>query len=68
MEPTYGLSLAGNIAAIAAGQVKGIDAVYGTVQKVTGHQGTSWRNFARKNAELITKKSMAVKGASPSAN
>jgi NAD(P)H dehydrogenase (quinone) len=46
MDPTYAASLAGGVAAIEAGRMPLADAVYPTVETITGRKGINWREFA----------------------
>jgi uncharacterized protein YbjT (DUF2867 family) len=51
MDPAYAASLAGGIAAIEAGRMPLVDAVYPTVETITGRTGISWREFAEERKE-----------------
>ena len=53
MEPTYAKSLAEATVAIASGNAHGIAEIYDTISLVTGKQGTSWIDFARRNRERL---------------
>ncbi len=56
MEPTYAKSLAGGVAAIEAGQMPLADAVYPTVEAVTGRKPIGWREFAeQRKGDLVVR-------------
>jgi uncharacterized protein YbjT (DUF2867 family) len=54
MEPVYATSLAGGVAAIEAGALPLADAVYDTVETVTGRKPESWRDFATARRNDLT--------------
>lgn len=49
MEPVYAASLAAGIAEIEAGTMPLTDAVYDTLEAVTGRKPVTWREFATRN-------------------
>jgi uncharacterized protein YbjT (DUF2867 family) len=60
MEPVYAASLAGGVAAIEAGEMPLADAVYDTVEAVTGRRPVTWQDFAlQKKPDLATTVSSA---------
>lgn len=54
-EPTYAASLAEGVAATERGEMPMDDAVFDTVEKVTGRPGIGWREFAlKRKSELAS--------------
>ena len=49
MEPVYAAGLAENMARIAKGQNPVADAVFDTVEPITGRAATTWRDFAERH-------------------
>lgn len=52
-EPCYAASLAEGIAATERGEMPLADAVFDTVEQVTGRPGVGWRAFARKRLDAL---------------
>lgn len=53
-EPTYAASLAAGVAATERGEMPLADAVFDTVETVTGRKGTGWRAFAEARRHELT--------------
>lgn len=54
MEPNYAAGLAENMARVASGENPMADAVFDTIESITGRAATTWRDFAKRHRAQLT--------------